>query len=124
MPNGWDWLNYINYVGALDAEQQKPVHTIIPGTLSSLARARLKIIYENTDGFEIAQQDFNLRGPGELLGARQSGTPILRFANLNEDVDLLDRAHAIADEMLSNFQQEAHAHLERWIAQKQDYLHA
>ena len=92
--------------------------------LSSLARARLKIIYENTDGFEIAQQDFNLRGPGELLGARQSGTPILRFANLNEDADLLDRAHAIADEMLSNFQQEAHAHLERWIAQKQDYLHA
>ena len=71
--------------------------------LSELARARLKIIYENTDGFEIAQQDLRLRGPGELLGARQSGVPMLRFADLGEDDKLLDKARDIADEMLRDF---------------------
>jgi len=62
--------------------------------LSELARARLKIIFENTDGFEIAQQDLRLRGPGELLGARQSGVPMLRFADLGEDDSCWTR-HAI-----------------------------
>ena len=47
--------------------------------LSETARARLKIIYENSDGFEIARQDLQLRGPGEFLGARQSGVPLLRY---------------------------------------------
>ncbi len=91
--------------------------------LSELARARLKIIYENTDGFEIAQQDLSLRGPGELLGARQSGVPMLRFADVIEDAALLNCAQAIADEMLCDFQQEARAHLQRWMANRQDYLH-
>jgi ATP-dependent DNA helicase RecG len=91
--------------------------------LSELARARLKIIYENTDGFEIAQQDLSLRGPGELLGARQSGVPMLRFADVTEDAALLNCAQAIADEMLRDFQQEARAHLQRWMANRQDYLH-
>ncbi|WP_420887769.1 ATP-dependent DNA helicase RecG [Candidatus Nitrotoga arctica] len=91
--------------------------------LSELARARLKIIYENTDGFEIAQQDLSLRGPGELLGARQSGVPMLRFADVTEDAALLNCAQAVADEMLCDFQQEARAHLQRWMANRQDYLH-
>ncbi|MEO6423272.1 MAG: helicase-related protein, partial [Candidatus Nitrotoga sp.] len=91
--------------------------------LSELARARLKIIYENTDGFEIAQQDLSLRGPGELLGARQSGVPMLRFADITEDATLLNCAQAIADEMLRDFPQEARAHLQRWMANRQDYLH-
>jgi ATP-dependent DNA helicase RecG len=90
--------------------------------LSELARARLKIIYENTDGFEIAQQDLRLRGPGELLGARQSGVPMLRFADLGEDDKLLDKARDIADEMLRDFPQEAQAHLQRWMANEPDYL--
>ncbi|WP_260253429.1 helicase-related protein, partial [Neisseria meningitidis] len=54
--------------------------------LSELAKARLKVIYEHTDGFEIARQDLNIRGPGEFLGARQSGVPMLRFAKLEEDL--------------------------------------
>jgi ATP-dependent DNA helicase RecG len=90
--------------------------------MSELARARLKIIYENTDGFEIAQQDLRLRGPGELLGARQSGVPMLRFADLGEDDKLLDRARDIADEMLRDFPDAAQAHLQRWMANKPDYL--
>src|SRR5512135_107921 len=90
--------------------------------LSELARARLKIIFENTDGFEIAQQDLRLRGPGELLGARQSGVPMLRFADLNEDDKLLDRARDIADEMLRDYPEAAQAHLQRWMANEPDYL--
>jgi ATP-dependent DNA helicase RecG len=60
--------------------------------LSEAARERLKIIFENHDGFEIARHDLRLRGPGELLGARQSGVPLLRFADLDGDLDLLDAA--------------------------------
>ncbi|OIR08863.1 ATP-dependent DNA helicase RecG [mine drainage metagenome] len=90
--------------------------------LSELARARLKIIYENTDGFEIAQQDLRLRGPGELLGARQSGVPMLRFADLGEDDKLLDQARDIADEMLRDLPEAAQAHLQRWMANEPDYL--
>ena len=62
--------------------------------LSQLARERLKIIFENNDGFEIARHDLRLRGPGELLGARQSGVPMLRFADLDADLDLLEAARA------------------------------
>ncbi len=91
--------------------------------LSELARARLKIIYENTDGFEIAQHDLRLRGPGELLGARQSGVPMLRFADVSQDAALLDNARAVADEMLRDFPDAVQAHLQRWMANRHDYLH-
>ena len=92
--------------------------------LSELARARLKVIYESTDGFEIAQQDLHLRGPGELLGARQSGVPMLRFADVSMDAELLNSARIVADEMLRDFPEAAQAHLQRWMANKHDYLHA
>lgn len=92
--------------------------------LSELARARLKIIFEHTDGFEIAQQDLKLRGPGELLGARQSGVPMLRFADINDDADLLEAARQLADELLQQQPAVAEAHLQRWLANKADYLHA
>jgi ATP-dependent DNA helicase RecG len=92
--------------------------------LSELARARLKIIYENTDGFAIAQHDLQLRGPGELLGARQSGVPMLRFADIGNDAHLLDRARDVADELLRDFPEAAQAHLQRWMANRHDYLHA
>jgi ATP-dependent DNA helicase RecG len=91
--------------------------------LSELARARLKVIYESTDGFEIAQQDLHLRGPGELLGARQSGVPLLRFADLSADSTLLETARLIADEMLRDFPEEAKDHLQRWMSNRHDYLH-
>ncbi len=91
--------------------------------LSELARARLKIIFENTDGFAIARHDLQLRGPGELLGARQSGVAMLRFADISADEDLLDRAREAADELLRDFPDAARAHLQRWMANKHDFLH-
>lgn len=90
--------------------------------LSELARARLKIIYENSDGFEIAQQDLRLRGPGELLGSRQSGAAVLRFANLADDVDLLNRARKVADDLLQHHPDVALSHLQRWMPDKHDFL--
>ncbi len=91
--------------------------------LSDLARERLKVIYENNDGFEIAQQDMRLRGPGELLGSRQSGVAMLRFADINEDEDLLEQARESAETLLREYPDAAQAHLHRWLASKQDYLH-
>jgi ATP-dependent DNA helicase RecG len=91
--------------------------------LSELARARLKIIFESTDGFAIAQHDLQLRGPGELLGARQSGVAMLRFADISADEDLLNHARQAADELLRDFPEAAQAHLQRWMADKHDYLH-
>ncbi|MDP2783558.1 MAG: ATP-dependent DNA helicase RecG [Sulfurimicrobium sp.] len=92
--------------------------------LSETARARLKIIYENTDGFEVARQDLHLRGPGEFLGARQSGVPMLRFADLERDQALLDPTRAIAERMLAEFPELAELHLARWLGQQQEFLKA
>lgn len=91
--------------------------------LSELARARLKVIFENSDGFVIAQQDLHLRGPGELLGARQSGVAMLRFADLTTDEKLLEQARGAADTLLRDHPDAARAHLQRWMANKHDYLH-
>jgi ATP-dependent DNA helicase RecG len=91
--------------------------------LSELARARLKVIYESNDGFAIAQQDLHLRGPGELLGARQSGVAMLRFADIDADEDLLEQARQVADELLRDHPDAAHAHLQRWMANKHEFLH-
>ena len=91
--------------------------------LSEIARTRLKVIFENTDGFAIAQEDLQLRGPGELLGARQSGMAMLRFADIDADEDLLIHARAVADELLRDYPDSARAYLRRWMANKHDYLH-
>ena len=87
--------------------------------VSELARARLKVIFEHNDGFEIARQDLLLRGPGELLGHRQSGLPMLRFADLERDVALLESARAFAQRALAHHPDIAASHLERWIGPRQ-----
>ena len=92
--------------------------------LSDMARRRLKVIYENHDGFEIARQDLELRGPGEFLGARQSGAPLLRFADLARDVDLLEQARNVADDLLAARSPAASRHLDRWLGTRQFYLKA
>jgi ATP-dependent DNA helicase RecG len=91
--------------------------------LSELARTRLKVIFENTDGFAIAQQDLQLRGPGELLGARQSGVAMLRYADIDADEDLLEQARRVADELLRDYPDAARSYLQRWMAKRHDYLH-
>src|SRR5205807_1507669 len=78
--------------------------------LSEPARARLKVIYESTNGFEIAERDLELRGPGEYLGERQSGEALLRFADLERDGELVDQAIAAASEMLERHPAAARAH--------------
>ncbi len=92
--------------------------------LSPNARARLRVIYQSTDGFAIANEDLKLRGPGELLGARQSGVPMLRFADLQSDRDLLEAACAAAERMLDEYPQAAHAHSARWMAGRAELLRA
>ncbi|HEY7943679.1 MAG TPA: ATP-dependent DNA helicase RecG [Casimicrobiaceae bacterium] len=92
--------------------------------MSELAKARLKVIYENSDGFEIARQDLLIRGPGEFLGARQSGVPLLRFADLERDVALIEQARDAADELLRREPAAARAHLERWLGGRQEFFKA
>jgi ATP-dependent DNA helicase RecG len=92
--------------------------------LTETARQRLKVIYETTDGFEIARQDLLIRGPGEFLGARQSGVPMLRFADIERDVDLIEQARDAADLLLQSDPAAAERHLERWLGGRQDFIKA
>jgi ATP-dependent DNA helicase RecG len=91
--------------------------------LGDLARARLKVIFESSDGFEIAREDLRLRGPGEFIGARQSGLPLLRYADL-EDAALVEQARAVAEGMLRDAPEQASAHLERWLGGREELLKA
>ena len=92
--------------------------------MSDTARERLKVIYENTDGFEIARQDLSIRGPGEFLGARQSGVPLLRFADLERDAALIEEARDVADELLRSDPEAARRHLARWLGGKAEFVRA
>jgi ATP-dependent DNA helicase RecG len=91
--------------------------------LGQTARARLKIIFENNDGFEIAREDLRLRGPGEFIGARQSGLPLLRYADL-QDSALVEQARRLADELLHDAPEMADAHLQRWLGGREELLKA
>jgi len=90
--------------------------------LSETARARLKIIYENSDGFEIARHDLLLRGPGEFLGARQSGVPLLKIADIEQDLNLLEAARHIAGKLIAERPDVAKRHLQRWLAGAEQFL--
>jgi ATP-dependent DNA helicase RecG len=83
--------------------------------LSEMASARLKVIFESSDGFAIAQADLNLRGPGEFLGLRQSGVPMLKIADLNRDTDLLEYAKNQAEALLNDYPSAVEQHLDRWL---------
>ncbi|GKT21006.1 ATP-dependent DNA helicase RecG [Acidovorax sp. SUPP3334] len=94
------------------------------GRLGETARERLKAMAETSDGFEIARRDLDIRGPGEFLGARQSGAPLLRFADLATDTVLLEWARELAPHMLDRFPALAERHVMRWLGGKSDYLKA
>jgi len=94
------------------------------GRVGEAARARLKAMAETGDGFEIARRDLEIRGPGEFLGARQSGAPLLRFADLTTDTLLLDWARELAPVMLQKHPELAQRHIDRWLGTKAEYLKA
>ncbi|HSW20654.1 MAG TPA: ATP-dependent DNA helicase RecG [Ramlibacter sp.] len=94
------------------------------GRVGDTAKARLKAMAETGDGFEIARRDLAIRGPGEFLGARQSGAPLLRFADLEADRDLLEVARAEAPALLDQHPQLAARHVLRWLGGKSEYLKA
>ena len=88
------------------------------------ARDRLKAMAETNDGFEIARRDLDIRGPGEFLGARQSGAAMLRFADLATDSHLLEWARDWAPQLLQRWPELAQRHIDRWLGSKSDYLKA
>jgi ATP-dependent DNA helicase RecG len=92
--------------------------------LGETARERLKAMVETGDGFEIARRDLEIRGPGEFLGARQSGAALLRFADLATDSALLAWARALAPELLDQHPAQAERHVARWLGAKSEYLKA
>jgi len=92
--------------------------------LSMAAKERLKVLRENTDGFVIAEQDLLLRGPGELLGSKQSGEAMLRFVDLQRDAWLVSLVKDFAHDILNTSPQLAELHLQRWLGSRVDYLKA
>ncbi|WP_082938857.1 ATP-dependent DNA helicase RecG [Mitsuaria sp. 7] len=97
---------------------------IYTGPLSDTGKARLRAMAETTDGFEIARRDLDIRGPGEFMGARQSGAQLLRFADLQEDAPLLSAARALAPRLLDEQPRAARLQVERWLGHKTEYLKA
>ena len=92
--------------------------------LSETGRSRLKAMAETTDGFEIARRDLEIRGPGEFMGARQSGDALLRFADLATDAPLLETARALAPGLLAAHPGAARAHVARWLGSRAEFLKA
>ncbi len=94
------------------------------GPLSITGKDRLRAMAETTDGFEIARRDLEIRGPGEFMGARQSGAELLRFADLQEDSALLQSARALAPQLLDRQPEAARRQVERWLGSKAEFLKA
>lgn len=94
------------------------------GRLSDTGKERLRAMAETNDGFEIARRDLEIRGPGEFLGARQSGDAMLRFADIEKDVALLEWARELAPVMLEQYPQLAQMHIQRWLGSKSEFLKA
>ncbi|MBS0308245.1 MAG: ATP-dependent DNA helicase RecG [Proteobacteria bacterium] len=90
--------------------------------LGQVAKERLATMRETTDGFTIARRDLEIRGPGEFLGARQSGQAMLRFANLETDQWLVEKARDIAQALLHDDPETVDAHLLRWLGGREEYL--
>jgi ATP-dependent DNA helicase RecG len=79
---------------------------------------------ETTDGFEIARRDLEIRGPGEFLGARQSGAAMLRFASLENDAWLIEPAREAAAQLIAEYPDVVLQHLARWLGGREHFLKA
>ncbi len=89
--------------------------------LSKQARERLAILRQSTDGFEIARKDLEMRGPGEVLGTKQTGDMQFRVADPVSDEALLPAAQQTADLMLDRYPENVRPLMERWFGDKSDY---
>jgi ATP-dependent DNA helicase RecG len=89
--------------------------------LSSLARLRLAVMRDTNDGFEVARRDLDLRGPGELLGTRQTGLAQMRVADLLRDADLLPRVQIAAEAMLRDWAENVTPLIRRWVGHAEQY---
>jgi ATP-dependent DNA helicase RecG len=92
--------------------------------LSWAAKERLKVLRDHADGFVIAEHDLSLRGPGELLGSRQSGESMLRFVDLQRDAWLVSLVKEFAHDILNSSPEIAELHLNRWLGSRIDFLKA
>lgn len=92
--------------------------------LSMAAKERLQTLRETSDGFVIAERDLSLRGPGELLGAKQSGDAMLRFVDLQRDAWLIELAQVAAERLLAEHNDLVERHLERWLGSRTEFLKA
>jgi ATP-dependent DNA helicase RecG len=92
--------------------------------LGETGKARLKAMLETHDGFEIARRDLAIRGPGEFMGARQSGDALLRFADLDDDDALLQRARRVAARLLDSDPDAARRHVQRWLGGSAEFMKA
>ncbi len=92
--------------------------------LSLAAKERLQTLRETSDGFVIAERDLSLRGPGELLGAKQSGDAMLRFVDLQRDAWLIELAQIAAERLLAEHGDLVKRHLERWLGSRTEFLKA
>jgi ATP-dependent DNA helicase RecG len=89
--------------------------------LSPMARERLAVMRNTNDGFEVARRDLALRGPGELLGTRQTGLAQLRVADLARDADLLPRVQSAAETLLRKWPQTVAPLIRRWVGLAEQY---
>jgi len=110
--------------GRVGRGARESVCILLYGELQGNARERLKVIFESSDGFEIARRDLELRGPGEFLGERQSGVPLLRFADLERDRDLVEAAVRAAPELIRAEPAAARAHVARWLGSRRELTQA
>ena len=92
--------------------------------LSMAAKERLQTLRETQDGFIIAEKDLALRGPGELLGSRQSGDGMLRFVDLQNEHDLIEKTKELSVQLLNQYPEISQKHLERWLGHRADFLKA
>ncbi len=92
--------------------------------LGDLAKKRLEALRTTTDGFELARVDLELRGPGEVLGTRQSGDMQMRIANLGKDLELLPDVQKAAHWILENHPERVEVVLRRWLGNAVEYAHA
>jgi ATP-dependent DNA helicase RecG len=92
--------------------------------LGDVSKERLSVMRESNDGFYIAEQDLKIRGPGELLGTRQTGLQQMGVADLERDGHLLPQVRAMAEQLISDHPQQVEAIIRRWLGNAEQFAQA